>query len=274
MGTNNKKSGFTLVEVMVVVTIMGVLAMVGMPSAFGLAEKAREHLDLMKLYYLRDALNRALVEDEKALYNTASKDGDRTKLTNLLKSETGVTLFVYEMKPGVSPNIQAKHGVANDDINMSSLIGEGGAWYDALVEARFEGVADIVAYRIKTENKDRITKDVDTTGTDHGTFKLIADGNDWRTIPKSTVFISRELNYGKSSGLLGITSQGSNRTNYRLTMNVQWTGRNESSRSVEVAFIPNGKTMGDGKNAGGAFLTDHGVCFSTYGPIGCANYKY
>lgn len=269
------KRGFTLVEVLVVVTIMSVLAMVGVPSVMGLIEKTRENVDLLKLYYLRDALNKALVEDEKALYNTASKDGDRTKLTNLLKSETGVTLFVYEMKPGVSPNIQAKHGVANDGINMSSLIGEGGAWYDALVEARFEGVADIVAYRINTgKDKGRITKDVDTTGTDRGSFKLIADGDDWRTIPKSTVFISRELNYGKSSGLLGITSQGTNRTNYRLTMNVQWTGRNESSRSVEVAFIPNGKTMGDGKTAGSAFLTDHGVCFSTYGPIGCADYKY
>jgi prepilin-type N-terminal cleavage/methylation domain-containing protein len=274
MGTNNKKSGFTLVEVMVVVTISGVLAMVGMPSAFGLAEKAREHLDLMKLYYLRDALNRALVEDEKALYNTASKDGDRTKLTNLLKSETGVTLFVHEVKPGMSANIQAKHGVANDDINMSSLIGEGGAWYDALVEARFEGVADIVKFRLDTKDNDGIKKAVDSNKVAYDSFSIKKDGGGWRTYPKSTVFISKELNNGKASGLLGITSQNDNRTNYRLTMNVQWSGRNENSRSVEVALIPNKAKMGDGKNAGGAFLTDHGVCFSTYGPIGCANYKY
>ena len=260
------------------VTIMSVLAMVGVPSVMGLIEKTRENVDLLKLYYLRDALNKALVEDEQALYKTAGNTNDRTKLTNLLKSTTGVTLFVLEVKPTATANIQAKHGVANDGINMSSLIGSGGAWYDALVEARFEGVADVVAYRLQTGNDGGIKTDVGNNGTDHDTFTIKEDGGGWRTFPKSPVFISRELNNGKSAGLGGITSQLSggkhNRTNYRLTMNFQWTGQNESSRSVEVALLPNGAYMGDGKNAGSAFLTDHGVCFSTYGPIGCADYKY
>ena len=273
------KRGFTLIEVMVVVTIMSVLAMVGVPSVAGLIEKTRENVDLLKLYYLRDALNRALVENEQALYNTAGNANDRTKLTNLLKSETGVTLFVLEVKPTATANIQASHRVANDDINMSRLIGNGGAWYDALVEARFEGVADVVAYRIQTGNDGGIKTDVGNNGTDHDTFTIKADGTGWRTFPKAPVFISRELNSGKSAGLLAITSQKekngqNNTTNYRLTMNFQWTGQNESSRSVEVALLPNGANMGNGKNAGSAFLTDHGVCFSTYGPIGCANYEY
>ena len=42
--------------------IMGFLATVAVPKFFGVAEKTREKADLMKLYYLRDALNRALIE--------------------------------------------------------------------------------------------------------------------------------------------------------------------------------------------------------------------
>jgi hypothetical protein len=88
------------------------------------------------------------------------------------------------------------------------------------------------------------------------------------------MFISRELNNGKSSGLDGITSQGSNKTNYRLTMSFQWSGLDEHSRSVEVALLPAGGKLMTKAGKGSALLTEHGVCFSTYGDKGCADYKY
>lgn len=279
----NMKHGFSLIEILVVIVILGVLAGIGAPKLIGVTEKTKEKADLMKLYYLRDALHKALIENGDALYNSAylskGKEEDQqknlTKLQNALKSESGVALFVIEMKGGASINVQSKHGSANNSANMCELIGDAGTWYNALKEAHFDGVAEIVAYRLKTGNNDGIKKDIKNNGKPNSNFTVTEDGSNYRTYPNSPMFISRELNYGKSAGLDKITSQGSNKTNYRLTMSFQWTGGNENSHSVEVALLPNGAKMRNRSNGkGGAFLTDNGVCFSTYGDIGCADYKY
>ncbi|MBO6076560.1 type II secretion system protein [Fibrobacter succinogenes] len=282
-GKFHTKHGFTMIEVMVVIVILGVLSAIGVPKIIGYTEKTKEKADLMKLYYLRDALNKAIIINGEALYNSSylssgdesTNQKNRDKLKGFLENESGVTLFVIEMKGGASMNVQASHGSANNTANMCELIGDAGTWYDALKEARFEGVADIVAYRKKTNNNTGIKNDVEKNGKSHSTFTVKEDGSNWRTYPNTPMFISSELNYGKAAGLDKITSQGNNKTNYRLTMSFQWTGAKESSHSIEVALLPNGAKMYNKSNGrGGAFLTDRGVCFSTYGDRGCADYKY
>ena len=282
-GIFHTKHGFTMIEIMVVIVILGILSGVAIPKVMGYTEKTKEKADLMKLFYLRDALNKAIIINGEALYNSASlstgpdstQQKNRNKLKQQLENESGVTLFVIEMKGGASMNVQASHGSANNDANMSELIGDAGTWYEALKEARFEGVADIVAFRKKTGNNNGIKNDVDKNGKSHSTFTVKEDGSNWRTTPNTPMFISSELNYGKAAGLDKITSQGNNKTNYRLTMSFQWTGGNERSHSIEVALLPNGaKMLNKSTGRGGAFLTDRGTCFSTYGDIGCADYRY
>ena len=272
------KRGFTLVEVMVVIVIMGLLAMVAMPNIFGLIEKTRENIDVLKLFYLRDALNRALVETNEALTNSAcikgAKKEDQDVLINnlnkFLTSETGLTLFVMEIRSDEPPNYQTTHNSANKDNNLynigntkCNLLGSGGTWYNALKEAGFDGVAEVVAFRADTQNDGNIKKYVENDKNQASlasapyVVKKTGDGKYWRTYPKNSVFISKAMNYGKS------------KANYRLTMNFQYTGRNAKSRSVEVALIPN-----QGNMATGAFRTDHGVCFSTLGRSGCSSYVY
>ena len=275
-GKFHQKHGFTMIEIMVVIVIIGVLAGIGAPKLFGYTERVKEKADMMKLYYLRDALNRALLESEVALYHSdfvtkGDKAADNLKiLKDKLASESGLDLFVYELRPDFYTNIQNNHSSINSGSEMSKIIGESGVWYDALRDAGFEGVADILAARNK--GGDNFKKDGET-------FYSVKyqQGNDtyYRTYPKKQLFMSNLLNHGKGAGLDKISTQGGNNTNYRLTLRFQWTGGNESSHSVEAALLPAKAIMRNKSNGkGGALMSDNGVCFSTYGNIGCADYKY
>ena len=261
---NTRKKGFTLIEVMVVITIIGIISTIAVPTMFGLVEKSKEKIDLLKLFYLRDALDRALVADAGALSNVSyisdEKDADKRKnrgdsLTRALSGK-GVALFVIELHNGLSINIQGSHGSANNDVNMCQLIGSGGIYYDALNEAGFEGVADIVAARLNPQKGKDGKLEWQKEGNAFTSISYWSDKfskTDYRTAPKKTLFISKALNVGKVND------------NTRYTLNVRWINGTEKSKSVDVYLLPNGAAWN------GAFRTDHGVCFST-NPAGCASY--
>lgn len=268
-GKFHQKHGFTMIEIMVVIVIIGVLAGVGTPKLFDYTEKVKEKADLMKLYYLRDALNRALIENENALYNNPSSISSKS-LNDALKSNLGVDLFIIEMRPDQPMNVQHNHESINKNSQMSKLVGNTGTWYDALNEAGFEGVADIIALR-NGSVKGSLSKDGETYRA--YSYTDINGKSQNRTTPKKPIFISYLLNHGKDLSKMNASLQGGNVTNYRLKVSIQWSGRDEHSQSVEVALVPASAIMWE-NGAGGALLSEHGVCFSTYGDAGCANYRY
>ena len=250
MTTLRSRKGITIIELMVVFAIMGFLSTVALPKFFGVAEKTREKVDLMKLYYLRDALNRALIEDFDAFTKyTTTKNGDNAMYTHLdqIGANQGAALFVIELHNGLSINVQGYHKDANKNSNICGVIGSGGTFYNALKEAKFDGVADIIADRL-AGNKFNFSSETYTTTP----YINQNDKTDYRTAPKQPMFISRALNHGKE------------KTNTRYTMSVHWSPGSEGY-SVEIFLLPNGKKWNQ------AYKSDNGTCFSTLGRKGCTN---
>jgi len=258
MNTINSKSGITLMELMVVIAIMGILSTVAMPKLFGVSEKAREKIDLMKLYDLRNAINLALIEDMDALDNytpVTSQDQDKkkatqNKLSNALKSNSGASIFVIELHKQLSLNVQGTHRTLNSSYNVCEMVGSNGTLYTALKDANFDGVADIIAARLL--NKGWKSDGETFTSTE---YKNAENKTDYRTAPKKALFQSRALNLGKEN------------ENTRYTVNVRWSDPDNPGYSVEIYLLPKDGSWNT------AYLSDNGTCFSTYGRKGCSKKK-
>ena len=257
----NSQRGITLMELMVVIAIMGILSTVAMPKFFGTAEKAREKIDLMKLYDLRNALNLALIEDIGAMevYDpvTGVNRAQMSKDLNAgLSSNIGATLFVIELHSNLSINVQGSHGSANDkignqNINICKMIGDGGTFYSALRDANFDGVADIIEARLKGVNNYKNGGDTYSSKPYIG-----SDGKTtyYRTAPIRKLFQSQALNVGTI------------KDNKRYSLSLRWTDPDDPY-SIEVYLLENGHQWND------AYKSDYGTCFSTYGRRGCSYKK-
>jgi prepilin-type N-terminal cleavage/methylation domain-containing protein len=262
MRTINSKRGITLMELMVVLAIMSILSTVAMPKMFGAGEKAREKIDLMKLYDLRNAINLALIEDmdamthyepSEAINNPTNKNTLINRLNEGLSSDQGAALFVIELHDKYSINIQGRHDKANAKYNVSELIGQDGTFYWALKDANFDGVADIIADRYK-KGGDANVKNGGDTYTSIPWKK--GSSTYYRTAPKRTIFQSKALNAGKKEN-----------DNERFTVSLRWSDPDNPGFSVEVYILPNEGSWNT------AYRSKYGTCFSTYGRKGCAKSK-
>ena len=244
---NKWKGGFTLIELMVVIILVNVLSGIAIPKCTDLIEKSRQKIDVMKLYYLRDSLNRALYEGEydnnsldgKTGYS-ACKDVSKANLDKALIE--GVGLFIIQRSKTMPANYQGVHSSAQTN-NMCGLMISNGFWNSAFKDAGFGAIADIIDARASAGGDANVKEDASTYTAEHNALEK----SWWRTYPKEPIFKSNFMNHDP----LEIT-----KSNSSIVLYVRWANGDPNSKSLDVYFAR------DGKNQKG-LVSRLGVCFST-----------
>ena len=248
---NSRKAGFTIIELMVVIMIVNLLSGVAIPKLTDYIEQTRQRIDLMKLYYLRDALNRAMYEgDILDINENTTCSGKKTNKDNLRKflaSADGVTLFIIEMHDILPANYQPNNeNRFKDEQNMCGVLTGGGFWADALKDAGFGAVANILIDRQNNNYQSQKNRG-------YTAYQVQINGSTWwRTYPTQPLFVSRALNGDPTAAKTGVGGQN------RYKFKIRWNGGNEKTHSLEV-FIQSAQ----GTDIGKPFTTRQGICFST-----------
>lgn len=251
---NKWKGGFTLVELMVVIIIVNLLSGVAVPKLTDFIERTRQKIDLMHLYYLRDAANRALYGDvaQNIKEGKQGKDCAANSIDSLnkwLTDQKGVTYFIIELNESMPVSYQGTHNTMKNH-NMCGLMYSAGFWSDALKEAGFGAVADIVADRDEHKNYKTYKP------TTYTAVENTADPGKgyYRTYPNTPIFRSR---------FMTVDGAAKGKDNTRIAMKMIWTNLDSNSHSLEVFLGGQHDTYRK------ALLSRQGICFSTMGSAGC-----
>jgi len=135
-----RHSGFTLVEIMVVIVIMGILAVVAVPKLFGMIEKSREKTDLAWLFYLRNAVEHQLAAqgyDSNAMTSASASGSEQyynwTTVSEWLKDKSGMVLFRVERRSQPKQANETTYWFAGGHLSSGEAYGSG-FFYDIMNE--------------------------------------------------------------------------------------------------------------------------------------------
>lgn len=155
MCSRSSKHGFSLIELMVVIVIVGILAAVAVPKLFGMSEKTREKTDLAFLHYIAHAVEHQLAlngDNMQAATSDSASASDRyygwTTVSSWLKDKSGMILFRVERRSQPKQPNETTYWFGRGTASETSAYREG-FFYDVMNEL---GWADIYRH-LSTSDK-------------------------------------------------------------------------------------------------------------------------
>ncbi len=107
--TTNRKSGFTLVEIMIVVAIIGLLAAIAIPNFIRARTKAQENACINNLRQIDGAIQQWALESKKGTTAPVAADGSEIKPY----MGRGVTGSLPTCPAASSPDFATSYGVTD-----------------------------------------------------------------------------------------------------------------------------------------------------------------
>jgi len=220
----SKKKGFTLIEIMVVVVIMGILAGVAVPKLSGLIEKSRQKIDLTQLYYIKDSINRHILSDDaldgfKNFSATNAGPYKRKTLNDWLSHTDGLSLLLIDISRGVTRYNLGN--VGNDNPILKDVFKEMGLG-------------------------DEFSKAVKYGASGYG------NGSGDHIVGKA-LFISNALNKMENKG-------GIIKGNGTYVISACWKNQKPDSREIDVVLTQNNFKNPYKSTMGVCFSTDQSLC--------------
>jgi len=84
MVVKNKQSGFTIVELLIVIVVIGILAAISIVAYSGIQQRARDAVRINDISQLQRAIEMYKLEDSTDMYPSVGTDGIGYSLNNLL----------------------------------------------------------------------------------------------------------------------------------------------------------------------------------------------
>jgi general secretion pathway protein G len=131
MSARNRKSGFTLVEILIVVIILGILAAIVIPQFTNASQDARESSLLSQLQTLRSQIELYKLQHRDALPDLVTNWNPLTTKTDAAgAASTASDAFGPYMQSAPSNPVNGLNTVTNGDSALAASTGDCGFIYD------------------------------------------------------------------------------------------------------------------------------------------------
>jgi prepilin-type N-terminal cleavage/methylation domain-containing protein len=246
----SKSSGFTLVELMVVVAIIGILIAIAVPRMVGNAERARVATDLFNLHILNSVTRICAINHGDGFYSWFSDKSNEDRWKHLIEEERVLHERIEPTRPGYEFFWSSEKNLwlYSDEEGNAFYFSFNGTGYSSIDE---EGLANLFKPRYNNRGWEISAGGVRSTftGTTGNTENILYIDIGEGIGREYVISVSAAMNDGPGYGILfDTTGEGNNENGYSLQYERSNGGRIIIRPRINGRENPNIADLGGSEN--------------------------